>query len=202
MLGTARDTLKAIRIAAAEFRWNNRLAQTTPLTFVAPAWVRDAMAADLTFQAPGDDALNTSFTEVDSWFGEFNVDAVWSNDNLTHRPSRRRRRIPPRSTSSSSPLALSSVSTVDRSTLAWCGRRKTFRPTVTAPSPRRLSRWPTSAPRRLPVTAAWSYTGTPCREDQGWRWWGSDHRVNDAPSGREQSRPLTTAIGRRISNGS
>jgi hypothetical protein len=83
VLGTARDTLLAVRIAAQEFRWNNRLAQTTPLTFVAPSWVRDAMAADLTFQAPGDDALNTSFTEVDSWFGDFNVDAVWSNDGLT-----------------------------------------------------------------------------------------------------------------------
>jgi len=83
VLGTSRDTLKAIRIAAQEFRWNNRLSQTTPLTFIAPNWVRDAMAADLTFQAPGDDALNTSASEVDGWFSDFNVDAVWSLDGLT-----------------------------------------------------------------------------------------------------------------------
>jgi len=83
VLGTSRDTLKAIRIAAQEFRWNNRLAQTTPLTFIAPNWVRDAMAADLTFQAPGDDAFNTSTSEVDGWFSDFNVDPVWTLDGLS-----------------------------------------------------------------------------------------------------------------------
>lgn len=83
VLGTARDTLLAVRIAAAEFRWNNRIALSTPLTLVAPGWVQDAMAADLSFQAPGDDALNTNRAEVDSWFGEFNVNPVWTNDGLT-----------------------------------------------------------------------------------------------------------------------
>ena len=61
----------------------NRLAQTTPLTFVAPNWVRDAMAADITFQAPGDDAFNTSTSEVDGWFSDFNVDPVWTLDGLS-----------------------------------------------------------------------------------------------------------------------
>jgi len=83
VLGTARDTIRAIRVAAAEFRWLNRISPESPVSVVLPAWVRDAIAADLNFQAPGDLALETSWADVDGYFGEFNVDVAWSLDNLS-----------------------------------------------------------------------------------------------------------------------
>lgn len=83
VLGTARDTIRAIRVAASQFRWVNRLGATQPLSLVLPGWVRDAIAADLNFQAPGDNALETSYSDVDGYFGEFNVDVAWTLDDLS-----------------------------------------------------------------------------------------------------------------------
>jgi hypothetical protein len=48
----------------------------------APAWMRDAIAADLAVQQPGDGTLSTSYAEVDGYIDDANVDPVWYIDDV------------------------------------------------------------------------------------------------------------------------
>ena len=48
----------------------------------APDWLRDAMAADLMLQAPGDDTLATGYAEIDGYLDDANVDPVWYIDDI------------------------------------------------------------------------------------------------------------------------
>ncbi|HEY7030701.1 MAG TPA: major capsid protein [Thermomicrobiales bacterium] len=81
-LGVARDFLITVRLAAAQFRWANRISLTTQLRLYAPAWLRDAMAADLSVQIPGDDTLSTSWAEINGYLSDINVDPVWYIDDI------------------------------------------------------------------------------------------------------------------------
>jgi hypothetical protein len=52
------------------------------LRIYAPAWLRDAIAADLLLQAPGDNTMSTSYAEVDGYLDDANVDPVWYIDDV------------------------------------------------------------------------------------------------------------------------
>jgi hypothetical protein len=60
IIGFARDFLVQVGRAAAAYRARHRLEMDAPLRMICPAWVKDAMAADLVLAMPGDDKLNTS----------------------------------------------------------------------------------------------------------------------------------------------
>lgn len=81
-LGAARDFLVTARLACAQFRWRNRISLTTQLRMYAPAWLRDAMASDLSIQMPGDDTLSLSYGEIEGYIGDINVDPVWFIDDV------------------------------------------------------------------------------------------------------------------------
>ena len=81
-LGAARDFLIQVRLVASQFRWRNRLSANQQVRLYAPAWVRDAIAADLMVQAPGDDTWGTSYAEVDGYLDDANIDVVWYIDDL------------------------------------------------------------------------------------------------------------------------
>lgn len=81
-LGAARDFLVTVRLAAAQFRWRNRISQTQQLRLYAPAWLRDAMVSDLTVQMPGDNALCSSYAEVTGCLSDMNVDPIWYIDDV------------------------------------------------------------------------------------------------------------------------
>jgi hypothetical protein len=88
VLGVARDMLVKIRVAASNFRWENRLSPTQDLRVYLPSWLRDAMAADLCIQMPGDDTLSVSYAVVEGYIGDLNVSPVWYiDDNVTLGPS-------------------------------------------------------------------------------------------------------------------
>jgi hypothetical protein len=81
-VGVARDFLVQVRLVASQFRWRNRLSPTQQLRLYAPAWLRDAIAADLTLQAPGENTISTSYAEVDGYLDDLNVDVVWYIDDV------------------------------------------------------------------------------------------------------------------------
>lgn len=81
-LGAARDFLVQVRLVSAQFKWRNRLSATQQMRLYAPNWLRDAIAADLMLQAPGDDTMSTSYAEIDGYLDDANVDAVWYIDDV------------------------------------------------------------------------------------------------------------------------
>jgi hypothetical protein len=81
-VGIARDFLTQVRLVASQFRWRNRLSANAQLRLYAPAWLRDAIAADLILQAPGDNTWSTSYAEVDGYLDDANVDVVWYIDDV------------------------------------------------------------------------------------------------------------------------
>jgi hypothetical protein len=81
-VGVARDFLIQVRLVASQYRWRNRLSATQQLRGYFPNWLRDAIAADLMLQPPGDGTLSTSFAEVDGYLDDANVDAVWYIDDV------------------------------------------------------------------------------------------------------------------------
>lgn len=80
-LGVARDFFITVRTAAASLRWRLRLDRDAPLQLLAPAWVRDAMAADLGLQQPGDNTFALGTSVIDGYFGEAGVQPVWYIDD-------------------------------------------------------------------------------------------------------------------------
>lgn len=81
-LGATRDTLFEFRNLAASLRFRHRIAPGNTLKAWAPLWLRDAIASDLSAQAPGDDTLNTSYGEIDAFFSAINVDITWYWDDI------------------------------------------------------------------------------------------------------------------------
>jgi hypothetical protein len=82
-LGVVRDFLITLRLAAAQFRWRNRLSANQQLRLYAPAWLRDAMASDLMVQIPGDDTMSTSNAELNGYISECGIsDPVWYIDDI------------------------------------------------------------------------------------------------------------------------
>jgi hypothetical protein len=80
VIGFGRDFLVQIRRASAAYRSRHRLAPDTRLKAIVPAWVYEAMGADLTLSMPGDNTLAASKTEIDGYLASVNVDLVASLD--------------------------------------------------------------------------------------------------------------------------
>jgi hypothetical protein len=80
LIGFGRDFLVQVRRAATAYRSRHRIAPDTVLKAIIPAWVYDAMAADLTLAMPGDGTLAVSKSEIDGYLATLNVDLVASLD--------------------------------------------------------------------------------------------------------------------------
>jgi hypothetical protein len=80
--GAIRDVLVTIRLAAAQFRWRNRLAADQPMQWLAPRWLLDAMISDAMLQNPGDDSLGMSESEVRGYLGAVNITPCFYIDDV------------------------------------------------------------------------------------------------------------------------
>lgn len=79
LIGVARDFLVQVGRAAVAYRSRHRLDPTAPLRVILPTWLKDAMAADLTLQMPGDDKMN-AYSEIDGYLAARGVVASYSLD--------------------------------------------------------------------------------------------------------------------------
>lgn len=66
LIGFGRDFLVQLGRAATAYRSRHRLDPDTKLRGIIPSWVKDAMAADLALQMPGDAMLN-AYAEIDGY---------------------------------------------------------------------------------------------------------------------------------------
>jgi chemotaxis protein histidine kinase CheA len=80
LIGFGRDFLVQIRRAATAYRSRHRIDPQTRLKAIVPAWVYDAMAADLALAMPGDGTLSVSQSEINGYLANLNVDLVASLD--------------------------------------------------------------------------------------------------------------------------
>ena len=82
LIGVARDFLVTLGRAAANYRGRHRLEADAPLRVIAPAWIKDAMAADLALQMPGDSTLN-AYAEIDGFVASRNINITYHIDDFT-----------------------------------------------------------------------------------------------------------------------
>ena len=80
LIGVARDFLIQVRKAAVAMRSRHRLSPETRLKAIVPAWIYDAMAADLALNMPGDGNLGAGANEIKGYLSGSNVDLVASLD--------------------------------------------------------------------------------------------------------------------------
>jgi hypothetical protein len=80
LIGFGRDFLVQIRRAAAGYRSRHRLSPDARLKAIVPAWVYDAMSADLTLSMPGDGTLGVGQSEINGYLAGANVDLIASLD--------------------------------------------------------------------------------------------------------------------------
>jgi hypothetical protein len=80
LIGFARDFLVQVRKAAVAYRSRHRLNPETRLKAIVPAWIYDAMAADLALNMPGDGNLGVGANEIKGYLAGSNVDLVASLD--------------------------------------------------------------------------------------------------------------------------
>jgi hypothetical protein len=80
LIGFARDFLVQIRKAAVAYRSRHRIDAGTRLKAIVPAWIFDAMAADLALNMPGDGNLGVGRGEIEGYLAGSNVDLVASVD--------------------------------------------------------------------------------------------------------------------------
>ena len=81
-LGAARDWLTTVKTAASAKRWQFRLGKDAPLQVLAPEWLCDAVALDLSLQAPGDDKLDAARDEVNGYLATHNITPIWFQDDV------------------------------------------------------------------------------------------------------------------------
>ena len=79
VIGMGRDFLVQLGRAAAAYRSRHRLDADAPLRAIIPAWVKDAMAADLTLQMPGDSTLN-AYAEIDAYIASRGIITTYALD--------------------------------------------------------------------------------------------------------------------------
>ena len=79
VIGMGRDFLVQLGRAAAAYRSRHRLDADAPLRAIIPAWVKDAMAADLTLQMPGDSTLN-AYGEIEAYIASRGIIATFALD--------------------------------------------------------------------------------------------------------------------------
>ncbi len=82
LIGVARDFLVQLGRAAANYRGRHRLEADAPLRVIAPAWIKDAMVADLALAAPGDSTLNAA-AEIDGYIASRNINITYHIDDFT-----------------------------------------------------------------------------------------------------------------------
>lgn len=80
LIGVARDFLVQVGRAAAAYRSRHRLDPSQNLRVIAPAWVKDAMRADLALSMPGDGTLNVADAEVEGYLAARGVSMTFSPD--------------------------------------------------------------------------------------------------------------------------
>lgn len=81
LIGMGRDFLVQLGRAAANYRGRHRLEADAPLRVICPAWVKDAMAADLTLAAPGDNTLN-AYAEIEGYIASRGINVTWHIDSF------------------------------------------------------------------------------------------------------------------------
>ena len=79
LIGMGRDVLVQIGRAAAGYRSRHRLEANAPLRVIMPAWVKDAMAADLALAMPGDNTLD-AYGEIDGYLASRGVNITYTLD--------------------------------------------------------------------------------------------------------------------------
>jgi hypothetical protein len=79
VIGMGRDFLVQLGRAAAAYRSRHRLDADAPLRAIIPAWIKDAMAADLTLAMPGDSTLN-AYAEIDGYIASRGINATYALD--------------------------------------------------------------------------------------------------------------------------
>ena len=80
LIGFGRDFLVQIKRASAAYRSRHRIDPTTQLRAIIPAWVIDAVSADLTLAMPGDGTLSVGAAEINGYLASSNVSLVASLD--------------------------------------------------------------------------------------------------------------------------
>ena len=80
LVGFARDFLVQIRKASVAYRSRHRIDAGTQLKAIVPAWIFDAMAADLALNMPGDGTLGVGASEIQGYLSNSNVTLVPSVD--------------------------------------------------------------------------------------------------------------------------
>jgi hypothetical protein len=80
LIGVARDFLVQVRKASAAYRSRHRLSVDTRLKAIVPAWIYDAMSADLALNMPGDGNLAVGRSEIEGYLSSIGVDLVPSLD--------------------------------------------------------------------------------------------------------------------------
>lgn len=80
LIGFGRDFLVQIKRASAAYRSRHRIDPGTQLRAIIPAWVIDAMSADLTLAMPGDGTLSVGRSEINGYLASSNVSLVESLD--------------------------------------------------------------------------------------------------------------------------
>jgi hypothetical protein len=80
LIGVARDFLVQIGRAAAAYRSRHRLDSAAPLRVIAPAWVKDAMQADLALAMPGDGTIASTDAEIEGYLAARGVQITWTID--------------------------------------------------------------------------------------------------------------------------
>jgi hypothetical protein len=80
LIGFARDFLVQVRKAAVAYRSRHRIDAGTRLKAIVPAWIFDAMAADLALNMPGDGTLGAGKAEIEGYLAGSAVDMVPSLD--------------------------------------------------------------------------------------------------------------------------
>ena len=79
LVGMGRDFLVQLGRAAAAYRSRHRLEADAPLRAIIPAWIKDAMAADLTLSMPGDSSMN-AYAEIDAYIASRGINASYALD--------------------------------------------------------------------------------------------------------------------------
>ena len=79
LIGMGRDFLVQLGRAASQYRGRHRLPADFPLRAIIPAWIKDAMAADLTIAAPGDNTLN-AYADIDAYIAARGINPTYTID--------------------------------------------------------------------------------------------------------------------------
>lgn len=79
LIGMGRDVLVQVGRAAAAYRSRHRLEADAPLRVIMPAWVKDAMVADLALAMPGDNTLAAG-SEIEGYLASRGINVTFTLD--------------------------------------------------------------------------------------------------------------------------